>query len=125
MLPSSLWQYCTVCALLTSAHVSNISIDSYGSLRSCGLYSATCSLHFSFVSCFTWKQLKGISSAVTKGEKTEMFYIGRKNIHYFVLLYRTIIVTLILLKFCILAKLFVSFLKFTWYMYACLCKSNI
>ena len=33
-------------------------------------------LHFSFVLYFIWKQLKGISSAVTKGEKTEMFYIG-------------------------------------------------
>ena len=33
-------------------------------------------LHFSFVLCFIWKQLKGISSAVTKGEKMEMFYIG-------------------------------------------------
>ena len=27
MLPSSLWQYCAVCVLLTSAHASNVSID--------------------------------------------------------------------------------------------------
>ena len=76
VLPSSLWQYCAVCRLLTSDHASDISTDSYPSLRSCGLYSAVFRFHFSFVLCFIWKQLKSISSAITKGEKTEMFYIG-------------------------------------------------
>ena len=79
--------------------------------------SAMFCLHFSFVLCFIWKQLKSISccSAVTKGEKTEMFYIARwKYRHCFILLCirKTVIITLILLTFYILAK-FVSFLKFT------------
>ena len=69
-------------------------------------------LHFSFVLCFIWKQLKGISSAVTKGEKMEMFHISGSTDIISFLLCRTVIVTLILLKFCILAK-FVSFFKFT------------
>ena len=95
-----------------SAHASNISIVSYASLRSHGLHSTTFRLHFSFALCFIWKQLKGINSAVTKGEKMEMFYIGGNTDIISVLLCRTVIVTLILLKFCMLAK-FVSFLKFT------------
>ena len=52
-------------------------------------------------------------SAVTKGEETVTFYKWKLNTDAIsFLLCRTIIVTLILLKFCILAKL-VSFLKFT------------
>ena len=72
-----------------------------------------------FVLYFIWKQLKGISSAVTKGEKTKMFYIGGNIDIISFLLCRIVIiaVALILLKSCILAE-FVSFLKFTQYMYA-------
>ena len=52
-------------------------------------------------------------SAVTKGKKTVTFYRWKLNTDVVsLLLCRTVIVTLILLKFCILAKL-VSFLKFT------------
>ena len=61
---------------------------------------------------FHMEAAKGISSAVTKGEKTKMFKIGGNKDIILFLLCSIVFVTLILLKFCILAK-FASFLKFT------------